>query len=256
MPIERAMRTTRKGHSQRKAQSQKYYLVVRYRCAVLNSLRAKKTKNKKAVMLKNNTVSQNHECYIKTSEKKAYTKTLHCNRTAIQTNKLDLANNSEFRRHSKERHENSAWMFSNSTGLARKLKFWKWMKSLSVTIRANIHLLIFDWIIWGNKGWHVHLTLIQASETSFWNLTASLITSKSSFTQFWLVVIWLMEELLMTRRGDSAIVNTVVKGTRQPSNHSSYGKQQFCRGNALVRAGRFRTGWKQTLQDQRYTRGT
>ena len=89
------MRTTRKGHSQRKAQSQKYYLVVRYRCAVLNSLRAKKNKNKKAVMLKYNTVSQNHECYIKTSEKKAYTKTLHCNRTAIQTNELDLANNSE-----------------------------------------------------------------------------------------------------------------------------------------------------------------
>lgn len=248
------MRTTRKGHSQRKAQSQKYYLVVRYRCAVLNSLRAKKNKNKKAVMLKNNTVSQNHECYIKTSGKKG----IHQNTSLQQDSYPNQRTGScqQLRRHSRERHENSAWMFSNSTGLARKLKFWKWMKSLSVTIRANIHLLIFDWIIWGNKGWHVHLTLIQASETSFWNLTASLITSKSSFTQFWLVVTWLMEELLMTRRGDSAIVNTVVKGTRQPSNHSSYGKQQFCRGNALVRAGRFRTGWKQTLQDQRYTRGT
>lgn len=101
----------------------------------------------------------------------------------------------------------------------------------------------------------MHLTLIQASETSFWNLTASLITSKSTFTQFWLVVIWLMEELLMTRKDDSATVNTVVKGTRQPSNHSSYEKQQFCRRNALVRAGKFRKGWNHTLQNQRHTQG-
>lgn len=99
----------------------------------------------------------------------------------------------------------------------------------------------------------MHLTLIQASETSFWNLTASLITSKSTFTQFWLVVIWLMEELLTTRKDDSAIVDTVVKGTRQPSNHSSHEKQQSCRRNALVRAGRFTTGWKQAVQDQRHT---
>lgn len=254
MPIERAMRTTRKGHSQRKAQSQKYYLVVRYRCAVLNSLRAKKKQKQES-------------CYVKEQyciskpwvlHKDKWKKGIHQNTSLQQDSYPNQRTGScqQLRRHSRERHENSAWMFSNSTGLARKLKFWKWMKSLSVTIRANIHLLIFDWIIWGNKGWHVHLTLIQASETSFWNLTASLITSKSSFTQFWLVVTWLMEELLMTRRGDSAIVNTIVKGTRQPSNHSSYGKQQFCRGNALVRAGRFRTGWKQTLQDQRYTRGT
>lgn len=34
--------TSRRGHSQRQVQSQKYYLMVRYRCGVLNSLREKK----------------------------------------------------------------------------------------------------------------------------------------------------------------------------------------------------------------------
>ena len=50
--------------------------------------------------------------------------------------------------------------------------------------------------------------------------------------------------------GDSVIVNTVVKGTRQPSSHSSYLKQPSSRGNALARIGSFRRGWKQRLQNQ------
>ena len=49
---------------------------------------------------------------------------------------------------------------------------------------------------------------------------------------------------------DSVIVNTVVKGTRQPSSHSSYLKQPFLEGNALARIGSFRKGWKQRLQNQ------
>lgn len=53
---------------------------------------------------------------------------------------------------------------------------------------------------------------------------------------------------------DSVIVNTVLKGTRQPSSHSSYLKQPFSRGNALARISKsqksFRKGWKQRLQNQ------
>lgn len=76
--------------------------MVRHRCAVLNSLRGKKTKQ--AVKLQYNTIFQNQ--IKKGRHQKAVTPcsqiSLLYNRIPIQVSKLDLANNREARKHSKK----------------------------------------------------------------------------------------------------------------------------------------------------------
>lgn len=96
----------------------------------------------------------------------------------------------------------------------------------------------------------MYLTLIHASETSFWNLTANLITSKSSFTQFWLVVTWLREELQIIRKEETQSLQILSQNVLGSPAVTALIKAPLSRGNALVRIGSFTRGWKQRSQNQ------
>lgn len=136
VPIERAMRTTRKGHSLRKAQSEVLPCGQIQTC----SSQWPKSKNQKWRKL----LGYSTVLYVKTMSVtwRQMRKGIH------QSTSLQQVSYPNQQIQNSEGSQKKAWEFSmdifKQHWSCKKLKFWKWMKSLSVTIRANVHFFIFD----------------------------------------------------------------------------------------------------------------